>query len=612
MLKRVFWGEITILLAIMGAALGGIGDGFENPSVAADPNAFRFIMVYNGHNNDYDDEECIYANIYDYDNPYGTSSMNRISESHDVEHNDPDIAMNQDHVAVVWTSSDSDGEGIIGRIFDPNLVALTGEFAINSITAGNQYAPAVAIDNQGRFMAVWTRGVEPNREVHGRIFNTAGQPLCPELTIANTHDNFSPAVAADPNGVFTVAWAGTSLPKYGVYMQQYYPDGTAKGIKKILANSLITQPNVSVDVNQHSTILAAWDGHPFSTSQGYIFARLYDPNGNDLGIPSPSVINTYDEGKQQKPSAAISDNGRFVVAWQSENSDGNDDGICGRAYDPNGVAEGDEFDINLFIYRKQHQPDVAMSYNDWFFTVWQHEAESCYDDGRDIWCEYFHEIDHQLGAKPTPDNYQTRGDVTGNGSVDLNDLAALAERWMAWGRIVGLPHPDSYPDGHIDMIDFSIMADNWMQCCTPFFPPEYQWVWDQNRLIVCATRVKGFMTAIMIYANDYDGCYPPDLETLAAEVEVSPWPDEAFLCPAVCPHIEESDYVYRGNDLSASDSAMMIVIYDKQGNHANNMRNVAFADGHVSSLTEEEFQAAIELDNTYRRSNPRLEEKPAE
>ena len=612
MVKRYYLWIITVLSLVLGAASGEELDGWKSPAVVSDPNAFRFIVVYTSNDNEYDDEECICADIRSLDSPSGTSYSHRLDTSHGVPHDDPDIAMNTDSVVVVWTSSDSDGQGIVGRVFDPNLTALTGEFAINSNAAGNQYAPATAIDNQGRWMAVWTSGTEPDREVHGRIFDTTGLPLCEELTISSGTDDFSPAIAASPDGVFTVAFACEEMILYGVCLQQYNADGTAHGSQKVLANGLANQPNVSVDVNKDGTIAAAWDGDPSSESQTDIFITLYDSNGNTLGIPSSSIVNTFDTGRQAKPSIALSDSGRCVIAWESENVDGNDYGICGRTYDPNGVAEGDEFGINTYIYRKQHQPDVAMNSNGLFLTAWQCEIEQCYDH-EDLFCIYYPTIDCQIGAKVEPSHFLSCGDATGNGFVDLNDLITLSQRWLDWDYLASSPRPDFYPDGHFDLNDFMSTSHNWMQCCECFYPPEYQWAWDQNRLTACASKLKGLMIAIIIYSYDYNDDFPPDLETLVAGDYIDTyWPDEAFQCPAVCPHVQESDYVYRGDDLDDSVSAMMVVMYDRAGNHADGLRNVGFADGHVESMTNAEFLAAIAADNAYRRSSPRLEEKPIE
>jgi hypothetical protein len=615
------WLTLIVTLTLSINAFGEPPYDEYDPSIAADPNYPRFFAVYQGFDNDYDDEEAIYLRIYYFDNVtatlyYGT----RLDSSHDQDgHNaDPDIAMTNDAFVVAWTSNDADDEGILARVFDPNVDSLTDEFPVNVSTAGKQHKPAVALDDHGRFMAVWVSGVEPARAICGRIFNIAGLPLSTELTIADTGDNFSPSVAVDHNGVFTVAWAGGSPLNYGVNMRQYYSDATAKGTVMPLSSSIHTQPNVSVDVNRSGNILVAWDGHPSSVSASDIYAQAYDPNGNNPIPDLPLKVNTFDTGKQEKPSASLSDSGSFVIAWQSENSDGNDYGICGREYDPNCTAAGEEFHINLYKYRKQYKPDLAIGSNGFpdgkehFFTVWERNDEYCDNWDDEIICESMNRMDSGLDSKPEPNDVYSCGDATGNNFVDLNDLAALVQRWLEWGHVSGLPNPDYYPDGHIDMIDFTFIASNWMQCCQPSLPSEAMEYYHQNLLLRCSFKLKGFSNAINLYAWDYGDEFPPNLEILTTEVGGYLWPDELLMCPAVCPHTEASDYVYRADDLDGSKPPYMITVYDKQYNHPNDQRNVAFVGGYVSTMTETEFLEAIEVDNAYRRSHPTLEEKPPE
>jgi prepilin-type processing-associated H-X9-DG protein len=110
----------------------------------------------------------------------------------------------------------------------------------------------------------------------------------------------------------------------------------------------------------------------------------------------------------------------------------------------------------------------------------------------------------------------------------------------------------------------------------------------------CGTNMSGIGRALLIYANDYDDTFPPDLETLIHKAEMPP---RGLICPAA--ELRES-YVYRGAGLTTSAIPMMITVYEKAGNHAGG-RNVLFLDSHVEWVTEERFQELIKKDNEYRR-----------
>ena len=127
-----------------------------------------------------------------------------------------------------------------------------------------------------------------------------------------------------------------------------------------------------------------------------------------------------------------------------------------------------------------------------------------------------------------------------------------------------------------------------------FLAPSLMQARTQARRITCATNLKGIGMALMLYSNDYDDQFPPELETLISKAEMSA---KGLICPA---SKFEKPYVYRGASISVKDPPWMITVYDKTGNHSDG-RNVLFLDGHVEWVEEERFQELIKRDNDYRR-----------
>jgi prepilin-type processing-associated H-X9-DG protein len=112
--------------------------------------------------------------------------------------------------------------------------------------------------------------------------------------------------------------------------------------------------------------------------------------------------------------------------------------------------------------------------------------------------------------------------------------------------------------------------------------------------MACGTNLKGIGKALLIYANDYNDQFPPDLETLISKAEM---PAKGLVCPAT--GLKDS-YVYRGASITMADTPWMITVYEKQSNHGDG-RNVLFLDCHVEWVSEERFQELINRDNEYRR-----------
>ncbi|MCP4260996.1 MAG: DUF1559 domain-containing protein [Planctomycetes bacterium] len=127
-----------------------------------------------------------------------------------------------------------------------------------------------------------------------------------------------------------------------------------------------------------------------------------------------------------------------------------------------------------------------------------------------------------------------------------------------------------------------------------FLAPSLMQARTQARRMVCATNLKGIGLALIIYANDYDDQFPPDLETLISKAEM---PAKGLICPA---SKLKKTYIYRGASITVDDTPWMITVYDKTGNHSDG-RNVLFLDGHVEWVEEERFQELIKRDNEYRR-----------
>jgi len=110
----------------------------------------------------------------------------------------------------------------------------------------------------------------------------------------------------------------------------------------------------------------------------------------------------------------------------------------------------------------------------------------------------------------------------------------------------------------------------------------------------CATNLKHLGIALIIYANDYDDNYPPNLEILISTEQMT---SKGLMCPSTK---QKDSYVYVGAGLNASDAYTLIMAYDKKGNHKDG-RYVLFLDGHIEWIPEEELNKLIEADNKYRR-----------
>lgn len=123
----------------------------------------------------------------------------------------------------------------------------------------------------------------------------------------------------------------------------------------------------------------------------------------------------------------------------------------------------------------------------------------------------------------------------------------------------------------------------------------------------CGTVLSGMGKAMLIYANDHEDKWPPDLTILLTQQQ---YPASDRFCPAMRHRPDYESYVYRGADTGGAwVEPMIILVHDRAGNHEGG-RNVLFVDSHVEWVTEERFQELVRQDNELRRKRG-FPEKPA-
>lgn len=114
--------------------------------------------------------------------------------------------------------------------------------------------------------------------------------------------------------------------------------------------------------------------------------------------------------------------------------------------------------------------------------------------------------------------------------------------------------------------------------------------------VKCASNMRQIGQAILLYANEHKGQYPPDLGTLVMTEDITV---ECFVCPGGATRIppnragmkpqeladwvnKNSDYVFAGQGLNMNKApAEQVVLYEKPQAHRNDGMNMLYADGHV-------------------------------
>ncbi len=248
----------------------------------------------------------------------------------------PSLAMNSTgDFVIVWEddSDSSDGSGnfdIVARGFQPGgCESFHDVIANGSVTSGQQNTPGVAMDSNGNFVVVWRDDNDGNGigQIYARGFNSSGSQSFSLMTVnsQNSGQQQNPAVAMDPNGNFVVVWEDDSDSS----------DGSGN-----------------------------YD----------IFARGFHPDGTEKF--HDMLVNDIADGQQNTPSVAMDSDGNFVVVWRDDN-DGNGIGqIYARGFNSLGSQSFARMTVNSVSSGQQQNPSVVMGSDGGFVVVWEDDSDS--------------------------------------------------------------------------------------------------------------------------------------------------------------------------------------------------------------------------------------------
>ena len=130
------------------------------------------------------------------------------------------------------------------RVIAETMNATTGEVLSQAEIGGDGTTspgpPKIATEPSGNNMVVWQADSDGTTTISGRVLNSQGQPLTPEILIASgtTSVPGHPSVTALSNGDFLVVWSGSDDNRYGpwIRMQKFDRWGTPLTPPKLVVN----------------------------------------------------------------------------------------------------------------------------------------------------------------------------------------------------------------------------------------------------------------------------------------------------------------------------------------------------------------------------------------
>jgi hypothetical protein len=293
----------------------------------------------------------------------------------------PNIAMNSiGKFVVAWESYDQAGNnnyGIYAQRYNPDGTPLGDEFPVNTTISGAHYNPAVGINDSGEYIIAW-EGHGVNYGIHAQRFNNDGSPNGSEFAVSDGDFGSKPSVALSNDGKFIICWEAGGDPPFdsgSVYFKNYDINGNSTGSTIIDNNG----SSAKVAINNDNSFIVAWAGSGTEDSNG-IYSKIYNSNGSVNVDKFP--VNSQTNHEQDSPSVAVDASGNFVIAWQSLFQDGdNNHGIFAQRFNGQGTKLDSEFQVNTYFTSAQRYPSVSMNDTGNFIIAWESYDQDGADEG---------------------------------------------------------------------------------------------------------------------------------------------------------------------------------------------------------------------------------------
>ncbi len=324
---------------------------------------------------------------------------------------------------------------------DPTPTDPDGDSSDTDVTpseTGPQDSPAVASDADGNYVVVWVQHdtVEGKTEldVYAQLFDNSGTATS-KVILVNTYtdgDQIEPDVAMDDYGNFVVVWSGAGEgDKTGIYATVYDKFGTVVNAD-ILVNATManvqTEPSVAMDSD--GDFVVTWTSYNLSVDGNTgVFGRCFNVQG--AATSAEFLVNTTTANRQDHSDVEMDDNGNFVVAWESDQQDGNSDGIFGQRFTAGGVKAGSEFQVNTYTLNGQIEPAVAMDADGDFVVTWSSFGQD--GSGYGVYARRYNssgvaKTAAEFRVNTTTLNYQVTPDVA------MSDSGVFTITWSTFGQ----------------------------------------------------------------------------------------------------------------------------------------------------------------------------------
>ncbi len=301
-------------------------------------------------------------------------------------------------------------------------------FQVNSTTAADQEDPAVCRADNGSFVIIWEDegGADGDQDgIFGQRFDSDGDEVGDEFLVNayTISDQKDPAVCCNPSGDFVVVWESRDQDgdQFGVFGQRFTSNGMKVG-DEFMVNTYTDgdQEDEKICCSDDGSFVVAWESDDVDNDDDGIAQQRFDSLGEKIG--SEMLVNTFTTNDQDTPDICCAGDGRFVIVWESEGQDGDDEGVFGQRYNSDGAKVGGEFQVNTLTEYSQDDPAICCAEDGNFVVAW---VDNTNDD--DIRAQRYNSDGDPEGEEFVA-NQETEGDQD-DPDVACDSFGAFAVAW---------------------------------------------------------------------------------------------------------------------------------------------------------------------------------------
>jgi hypothetical protein len=420
----------------------GEGAGQYHPVVAVD-GAGRFAIAW--HDNRGKTNYEIYYQRFDAEGNALDANRNADADGGTAPKTVPGIAMDETGGFVIaWEDARGGARNpdIYFRMFGPAGDPRDAARKANDDTGStDQTRPAVAMDGKGGFIVAWTD--ERNAfqypyatyDIYFQQYDAAGNPVGPNRQVNEVNgeagrisDPTTPAVAADADGNFVIAWMDNRVHSWDIYCQRFDASGRPLGPNELVNDDNLydaNQRSPAVAMNSRGDYVIAWTDYPGGWDFGIRY-QVFDAEGHRVGRSRAPQYGMYGD----LPAVGMDESGRFAVAWwidayyyiNGEETIISD--VYVERFDAEGNSLGRSRKANDVAQGKRGGPSIAMNRSGEFVVAWQDGR----DGDTDVFYQQYDSSGSTLGAN------QRANDIVGvvapySPAVAMDETGRFAVAW---------------------------------------------------------------------------------------------------------------------------------------------------------------------------------------